>query len=114
MPPADWPGYNQCNTTCPNGPTGCNISSTCTTDHWLPYKHESCHGAMQNQGSEGMGTVINLVNGGYDCCPSSSYRSQYGHVTFRIWWFLDIVQTWTGSIPFSQLSPVPVNDCPLG
>jgi len=75
MPPASWPSYDTCNSTCPNGPSGCNISNICTSDHWLPYKHESCHNAIQNGGTEGIGTVINLVNGGYDCCSTSSYRS---------------------------------------
>jgi len=68
---------------------------------------------MLNRGSEGLGTVISLINGGYDCCPSSSYRSQYGHVTFRVWWHIDIYSKWTGKFPYSTLDPVPINDCPL-
>jgi basic endochitinase B len=39
------------------------------------------------QGSGGIGTVISIINGGYDCCPSSTYGRSYGHTAYRVWWF---------------------------
>jgi len=68
---------------------------------------------MQDSGSEGMGEVIAIINGGYDCCLSSTYGTRYGHTTDRVWWFIDIYKSWTGNLPFETLNPVPLNDCPL-
>jgi hypothetical protein len=36
---------------------------------------DSPHLAMTAINGEGMGKTINIINGGYECCPKSSYRS---------------------------------------
>ena len=62
--------------------------------------------------SGGIAEVANIINGGYDCCPSSHYKSQYGHIVMRVWWFLDVYNIWTGKWPYA-LKPLPLNNCPL-
>ncbi len=61
-----------------------------------------------------MGAVINIINGGYDCCPSSTYKFQYGHTNYRVWWYLDAYYRWTGNYPVKILNPYPIHECPLG
>ena len=71
--------------------------------------------AMISQQSDvgGIGEVINLINGGYDCCPSSNLKTEYGHSAYRIWWFIDIIYRWTGTYPFPNLNEISINNCPL-
>lgn len=61
-----------------------------------------------------MSQVAGIINGGYDCCPSSTYRNQYGHISFRIWWFIDVYHFWTGGFPYDDVNNVPMPTCPLG
>jgi len=58
--------------------------------------------------------VINIINGGYDCCPSSTYKKKYGHSTYRMWWFLDAYNQWTGKYPYHDISKIEMEECPLG
>jgi hypothetical protein len=44
-----------------------------------------------------MATVIAIVNGGYDACPSSTKKNgNSNHAQYRWWWFLDIYKRFTG------------------
>ena len=36
---------------------------------------ESCHNAMSAANGSGMGKTINIINGGYECCPTSALRA---------------------------------------
>jgi predicted carbohydrate-binding protein with CBM5 and CBM33 domain len=43
-------------------------------DSFLPVSVESCHQAMSQTAGGGMGQTIRIINGGYEACPTSSYR----------------------------------------
>ena len=68
---------------------------------------------FETESSGGFAEVMNIINGGYDCCPSSTYAHQYGHILHRYWWYLDIYHTWTGEYPVTSLDPIPIHNCPL-
>lgn len=86
MPEAAWHSHDICAEKCPSGPSGC-ADTSCSSEHWLEVGQNSCHDAIHFIG--GIGEVINIVNGGYDCCPSSTYLNQYGHTSHRVWWYMD-------------------------
>lgn len=44
-------------------------------DSFLPVSVESCHQAMSQADGGGMGQTIRIINGGYEACPTSSFRS---------------------------------------
>ena len=52
MPPANWPGYNRCNSTCHEGPSNCSDGS-CSKNHWINRGEVSPHEAVHS--SEGYG-----------------------------------------------------------
>lgn len=58
-----------------------------------------------------MTEVINIINGGYDCCPSYNGKLEYGHTGNRMEWFLKYLLIWTGEYPFSDLSKIPMPNC---
>ncbi|KAL4474223.1 hypothetical protein ABPG72_001762 [Tetrahymena utriculariae] len=109
MPQAAWPSRDACAQSCPNGPSGCS-NSACTSNHWLNTGKASPHDAIQT--GKGIGQVINIINGGYDCCPSTTYKTQYGHTVHRIEWYAEILQLWGEPLPYSNLSTVPIEECP--
>ncbi|KAL4467060.1 hypothetical protein ABPG74_010657 [Tetrahymena malaccensis] len=110
VPQAAWPFHDKCEEECPLGPSSCS-NSVCSKEHWLPVGRNSPHKAIIGEG--GMGEVINLINGGYDCCPSSGYFPLYGHTLYRVQWFASILQAWGAELPWSKLDPVPMKNCPL-
>ncbi|KAL4488327.1 hypothetical protein ABPG72_019177 [Tetrahymena utriculariae] len=109
MPQAGWDQHDTCDAKCPNGPSGCSLSQ-CSDAHWLPRKNGSCHDAMHSSGS--IGQVINIINGGYDCCPTTTYFAGFGHTLRRTEWWATIVVSWGLGLPWSQVDPVPINECP--
>ncbi|EAS07903.1 class I chitinase (macronuclear) [Tetrahymena thermophila SB210] len=110
MPQVAWPGKNQCDLDCPNGPSSCK-NSQCTSNHWMELQNASCHDAIHT--GNGIGQVINIINGLYDCCPSSTYFAQGGHTIDRISSFVQILENWNEPIPFKVLNPAPIYDCPI-
>ncbi len=56
---------------------------------------------------------MTLVNGGYDCCPTSNYQSKYGHVLHRVGWYIDIYNLWTNKFPIEKLVPAEIKNCKL-
>ncbi|KAL4510722.1 hypothetical protein ABPG72_004876 [Tetrahymena utriculariae] len=109
MPQAGWSEHYNCNAKCPNGPQGCTLTQ-CTHDHWLDQKVGSCLDAMHSSGS--IGEVINIVNGGYDCFPTTTYFINFGHTLKRVEWWGTILQNWGLGLPWTNLKPVPINKCP--
>jgi len=55
-------------------------------DSDMPMGHQSCHQAMAPNGG-GMGQTIRIINGGYEACPTSSYRSS---ATARLEYYLSL------------------------
>lgn len=108
MPVARWPAFASCNTTCYDGPSGCS-DSACTNDHWLPRKVDNCHDAMVGSGT-GMGQVIAIINGGYNCCKISNYA---GSTRSRMGTYIATYKAWTGDVPRSDLSSIVAPNCPL-
>ena len=53
-------------------------------DSDMPMGHQSCHQAMGADGG-GMGETIRIIDGGYEACPTSSYRSS---ATARLEYYL--------------------------
>ena len=113
MPEAAWPYHKTCSAKCPKGPHKCKDRS-CGKTHWMKQSSISPHEAMTSSKGKGMSQVINIINGGYDCCPSSTYITRYGHSTYRMWWFLDAYSQWTGNFPYADISKIEMEECPLG
>jgi len=109
MPEAAWTDNKVCSADCPEGPNGC-ANSSCSNAHWLDKHTGNCHDAMHSSGS--IGEVINIINGGYDCCPTTTYFSGFGHTVKRTEWWASIVISWGLGIPWTTLNPVPLQDCP--
>ena len=53
-------------------------------DSTMPLGHMSCHQAMADNGG-GMGQTIRIINGGYESCPTSSYRQ---NAVYRLEYYL--------------------------
>jgi len=87
MPQAAWGFFDKCTGECFGGPKNC-MDPDCTADHWLELNKGSCHEAIHGKG--GMGEVMAIINGGYDCCLTSTYTENYGHTRSRIEWYIDI------------------------
>eukprot|EP00941_MAST-03F_sp_MAST-3F-sp1_P004217 g4217.t1 len=75
-----WPKQVEC-TNKPDSPTCASMKK----DHYIQPGKSSPHNAIHI--SQSMPEVINIVNGGYDCCPTTSYgpkSTTRGHTTDRM------------------------------
>lgn len=74
-------------------------------DSTMPLGHQSCHQSMSLAHGGGMGQTIRIINGGYEACPTSSYRSS---AVYRMNYFLELCSLL--GVPFASNPECRVND----
>ena len=84
-------------------------TSGCSEEHWIERGFSSSHAAIHL--GHGIAEVININNGGYDCCPLYKGKEKYGHTTNKVEWFLKMLFIWNDRYPFDDISTISMPNC---